>query len=289
MRFGCCVALASFVPPTSGAGSIKAGSRYEAQTAAVPAALRAMEEAGCDFAEFGVGMVGPELPEESFNLFRSALDGAALKAECFNSFIAPHVKLTGENRDWNRIEQYVATAAERVAAVGGETIVFGSGGARNIPDRFPREEAEAQLEEFLHMCADKAGAAGIQIAIEPLNRRESNILNSVEEADEMAKRVNRPEIAVLADFYHLMEEREPFEAIENCGNRLIHVHVADTGRLYPGSGRYDYPRFYEALYEAGYDRRISVECNWNDFAAETKPAIAFLRESHADAVERFTR
>ena len=289
MRFGCCVALASFVPPTSGAGSIQAGSRYEAQTAAVPAALRALEEAGCDFAEFGVGMVGPELPEESFNLFRSALDGASIKAECFNSFIAPHVKLTGRDRDWSRIEQYVAVAAERVSAVGGGVIVFGSGGARNVPDGFPREEAEAQLEEFLHMCADKAGAAGIQIAIEPLNRRESNILNTVEEADAMAKRVNRPEIAVLADFYHLMEEREPFEAIENCGSRLIHVHVADTGRLYPGSGRYDYPRFYEALYEADYDRRISVECNWNDFSAEAKLAAAFLRESYADAMERFTR
>lgn len=286
MRFGCCVALASFVPPTSGAGSIKAGSRYETQTAAVPAALRALEDAGCDFAEFGVGMVAPELPEESFNLFRSALDGASIKAECFNSFIAPHVKLTGESRDWNRIEQYVAVAAERVAAVGGAVIVFGSGAARNAPDGFPREEAEAQLEQFLHMCADKAEAAGIQIAIEPLNRRESNILNTVEEAHEMAKRVNRPEIAVLADFYHLMEEREPFEAVENCGSRLIHVHVADTGRLYPGSGRYDYPRFYEALHEANYDARISVECNWNDFAAETKPAVAFLRESYADAMER---
>ena len=289
MRFGCCVALASFVPPSSGAGSIKAGNRFEAQTAAVPAALRSMEEAGCDFAEFGVGMVGPELPEESFNLFRSALEESPLKAECFNSFIAPHVKLTGPNRDWERIERYVGAAAQRVAAVGGEVIVFGSGGARNVPDGFPRQEAQAQLDEFLHMCADKAAENGIRIAIEPLNRRESNILNSVEEAHETAERVNRPEIAVLTDFYHLMEESEPFEAIENCGNRLIHVHVADTGRLYPGSGRYDYPRFYEALYEANYDARVSVECNWIDFTAETAPAMSFLRESFADAMARLAR
>ena len=283
MRFGCCVALASFVPPTSGAGSSDGNGRYESQVSAVAGALRALESAGCDFAEFGVGMVGPELPEESFALFQKALESSSLRAECFNSFIAPDVQLTGPERDWKRVERYVGAAVERVAALKGEVIVFGSGAARNVPEGFSRASAEDQLAEFLEMCAETASGVNMKIAIEPLNRRESNILNTAREARAMAERVDRPEIGVLVDFYHLMEEREPFEEIEECGERLLHAHAADTGRLYPGSGRYDYPRFYEALHEAGYDRRVSVECNWRDFAAEAAEAVPFLRRSYEES------
>ena len=96
----------------------------------------------------------------------------------------------------------------------------------------------------------------------------------------MAKRVDMPEVAVLADFYHMDEEDEPLSNIADAGAQLAHVHVADTGRLYPGTGSYDYPGFWAALGEAGYDARISVECNWRDFPSEVAPAMAFLRQSH---------
>jgi sugar phosphate isomerase/epimerase len=168
--------------------------------------------------------------------------------------------------------------------VGGRVIVFGSGGARNIPEGFSRERAEAQLVEFLELAAEHVGKNGMKIAIEPLNRSESNVLNSVAEAVELAQRVNRDAIGVLVDFYHLTLEEEPFDHIAAAGSVLIHAHVADSGRLYPGSGSYPYPAFYGALRGAGYDERISIECNWRDFAGELPRAMRFLRESYS----RFT-
>jgi hypothetical protein len=80
-------------------------------------------------------------------------------------------------------------------------------------------------------------------------------------------------------FSHLEVEREPFDHIPPAGSRLLHVHVADTGRLHPGVGSYDYMGFYRALRKAGYDARISIECNWCDFLREIAPAMRFVRQS----------
>lgn len=285
MRFGSTVPLASFVPPTSGAGQLSAGERYEQSVAQVPRALEALIAAGCEFAEFGVGMTAPELPESAFEGFRRAVEASGLRAECFNSYIPPRLKLVGPNRDWKAIQQYVAVSAERMASLGGEVVVFGSGGARSVPEGYPRQKAEAELIEFLQMAGEHAQQFGLQIAVEPLNRRESNILNTIAEALALVERVAHPHVGVLADFYHLDEEGEPFEHIAQAGERLFHVHVADTGRLYPGSGSYDYPSFYAALQGAGYDRRISIECNWHNFAEEVGPAMRFLRESYRAFLE----
>ncbi|MAF10944.1 xylose isomerase [Candidatus Poribacteria bacterium] len=281
MQFGCCVALASFVPPTSGARQLDAGSAHQAQIEKVPDAIEVLVDAGCDFMEFGVGMVGPDLPEASFESFRAALADAPLAAECFNSFIAPSVRLVGPERDWARVEAYVSTAVARVVAAGGEIIVFGSGGARNVPDDYSRDAADAEIDEFLRFAGEQGRLHGVTIAIEPLNTKESNILTSVAEACAVAGRVDMPEVAVLADFYHMDEEDEPFSNIVDAGFQLTHVHVADTGRLHPGTGSYDYPGFWQALAGAGYNSRISVECNWRDFPKEVAPAMRFLRESHS--------
>jgi sugar phosphate isomerase/epimerase len=281
MRFGCCVALASFVPPTSGAKQLDIRDAYEARIAAVPNAMTSLTNAGCDFAEFGVGMVAPDLPDAAFEAFRRVVADSPLAAECYNSFIPPDIRLVGPDRDPHRIERYVAVATERVAATGGKIIVFGSGGARRVPDGYPRESAEDELVDFLRVTAEHARRLGITIAIEPLNRSESNILNSVEESVALARRVDREEIRVLVDFYHLTLEEEPMSHIVDAGECLAHVHVADTGRLYPGSGSYPYPDFYAALRDARYDARISVECNWRDYDHEVVAAMRFLRESYA--------
>jgi sugar phosphate isomerase/epimerase len=277
MRFGCCVPLGTFVPPTAGATQLDEQEALETRMRQLQEAIRVVEDAGCDFLEFGVGVVAPERPEPVFERLQATLKSTSLVPECFSSFIPPDIALVGAARDRGRIEAYVAVASRRVAALGGKIIVFGSGKARSIPPGMSPETAEAQLLEFLNLAADHARANGIRIAIEPMNRQESNVVNSLAEAVSLAERVNRAEIGVLVDFYHLDEEKEPLEHISRAGKRLIHVHVADTGRLFPGSGSYDYPGFWRALREAGYDARVTIECNWRDFPAEAGPAMRFLR------------
>ena len=223
-------------------------------------------------------MLCPESPKSLFEGFKDVLSDYSLRAECFNSFIPADLKVTGPDVDKVRLDNYLANATERAAELDGEIIVFGSGGARGVPEGFSRKRAHDQILEFLETAANYAGQHGLVIAIEPLNCAETNMINSIAEAVQFADELRRPEVQVLVDFYHQMLEDEAFDEIVRAGERIVHVHVADTDRLYPGSGRYDYGRFAKSLADAGYNKRVSVECNFRDFDKEVPQSIQFLHE-----------
>ena len=94
----------------------------------------------------------------------------------------------------------------------------------------------------------------------------------------LARDVDRPNVRVLADIYHFEVESEPVEAMRQGADILAHVHLADSGRLYPGSGTYPLRPWFALLHEMGYAQRASVECTWGaDFASEARAAAEFLR------------
>lgn len=278
MKLSCCAGLASFVPQTVDAKQLDTGSAYRAKLEKAPATLKTLSDAKCDFFEFGVGMLCPESPRSLFEEFKDLVSDYPLRAECFNSFIPADLKVTGPDVDKVRLDNYLANATERAAELDGEIIVFGSGGARGVPEGFSRKRAHGQILEFLEAAANYAGQHGLVIAIEPLNRAETNLINSIAEAVQFADELGKPEVQVLVDFYHQMLEGEAFDEIVRAGERIVHVHVADTDRLYPGSGKYDYSRFARSLADAGYNKRVSVECNFRDFDKEVPQSIRFLQE-----------
>ena len=188
-------------------------------------------------------MLCPESPKSLFEGFKDLVSDYPLQAECFNSFIPADLKVTGPNVDKVRLNNYLAAATERAAELNGEIIVFGSGGARHVQEGFSRKQAHDQILEFLEAAANYAREHELVIAIEPLNRSETNVINSIAEAVLFADELGRPEVQVLVDFYHQMLEGEGFNEIVRAGERVAHVHVADTDRLYPGSGKYDYQLF----------------------------------------------
>jgi sugar phosphate isomerase/epimerase len=241
------------------------------------------KEAGFDFLE---GKVVTLLADEDNLGLPAALaryQNAALPVRAFNVFLPGDLKIVGPAVDETRLQGYIRRALDRVRAVGGELVVFGSGGARSIPPGFSRTEAIGQISWFLSQAAGVAEAAGLVIAIEPLNRQESNVINSVAEAVEIAQQVNRPSIRVLADFYHMDEEQEPLEHLLTYKDWLVHIHLADTGRRSPGTGHYPYPTFIAYLHQAGYQGRLSIECRWDDFPREANPSVQFLRRAWKEA------
>ncbi len=238
-----------------------------------------LAEAGYDFIELSVARdLQPEASEEAWAPTRAAIEALPLRPAVFNVFLPADLRITGPEIDAERIRRYLYTAFRRASALGGEVIVFGSGRARMVPEGFPREEAWDQLIRFVRWAGHEAQATGMRLAIEPLNRQECNIINSVAEAQRLAEAAGHPAVYVLADLYHMMEEEEPFENLIAAEAKLLHVHVADTERRPPGKGAYPYPEFMRALKTFGYDRRISIECRWEDFAAECADALTFLRE-----------
>jgi sugar phosphate isomerase/epimerase len=237
-----------------------------------------IQDAGYDYIEMGVATVKPEQADAEFEPVRDQLAELDIKPEAWNCLLPGDLKVTGPEVDGYRIERYLRTAFRRIEELGGEIVVFGSGKARSVPDDFPVDEARTQIVQFLTTAGQVAGIHGITIAIEPLNSKESNILNSVTEAVEIANAVGHPFVKVLADLYHMDEDSEPLEDIIRAGDDLVHVHTADSGRLYPGSGSYPHAEFFRLLKSIGYDERMSVECSFKDFSTECRKALDFLRK-----------
>lgn len=241
----------------------------------------AAQAAGFDYVECTVVSLRPEADDATFAPILAAYRAAPLPVDAFNVLLPGDLKVVGPEVDWVRVERYAANAIARVAAVGARRVVFGSGGARSVPDGFGRGQAQGQLARFLHLLADQSETRGVTVVIEPLNRKESNILNDVSEAAALALRVDRPSIRVLADLYHMQEEGEALGHISANGIWLGHMHVADSGRLAPGTGSYPYREFAAELAQIGYGRGdwggISVECRWQDFEREAPASVRFLR------------
>lgn len=241
---------------------------------------------GCDYLECGVSELLPLISEDDHPEVEARMAefaAAALPIKAFAGFIPADLKVTGPEVEWGRLSAYLDTALRRASQVGADIVVWGSGPSRHVPDGFARDGAEEQVVRFLHLAGHWAGQHGVTIAIEPLNTKESNIVNSVSEGVNFAERVAHPRIRVLADFYHMQEEDEPTDVISRFGPWLSHMHTADTGRLYAGSGDYPYADFVAEVNKAGYQGMLSVECRWGeDLAGEIKASIDYLKSLWAD-------
>ncbi|GAE94309.1 hypothetical protein JCM21714_3456 [Gracilibacillus boraciitolerans JCM 21714] len=234
-----------------------------------------IKEAGYNFLECTVTSLMPE-DDQQFDAIWEKYKKCPLPIETCNILLPGDLPVTGPNVETARIRSYIDTAMHRVKMIGADTVVFGSGKARSFPEGFSKIEAEAQIIVFLTMVAQVIEPLHITLVIEPLNKKESNIINSVPEAIELAKKISHPSIQVLADLYHMEEEKEPLSHLITAKDCLKHVHVADSGRMAPGRGTYPYREFKQYLAEAGYNNRISIECEWNHVEQELKDAKAFL-------------
>jgi len=234
---------------------------------------------GYDYLELPVSTALSPLDDDaSFAARGAALQALRPRVRAFNVFAPRQLRLTGDGVDWDQVETYVERALRRAGDLGGDVVVFGSGASRSVPDGFSRAIAWGQLVRFLTLCADHAARNGLVVAIEPLNKGETNILNTYPEAVRMARDVARDEVRVLADIYHFMQDGEPLDDILEAPEWLAHVHLADTGRRWPGSGSYPLERVFAILGEIDYAGKASIECSWgDDFTAESSRALRFLR------------
>lgn len=214
---------------------------------------------GYDYIEFPLAPFGLE-DAAALADAKAAISASPLATSASCVFLARDLRVVGPDADIPRYRNYIGYAVELLVHAKADVIVYGSGWARNIPDGYDRARGEAEFVASLDLAAEALKGSGTTLVIEPLNTRESNVANSVSEGTRFARAVNRPEVRVLADFYHMDEEKEPLGTLEDNAHWLRHIHVADTGRLNPGTGQYPYPEFVRCLRNAGYAHRISVEC-----------------------------
>jgi D-psicose/D-tagatose/L-ribulose 3-epimerase len=155
--------------------------------------------------------------------------------------------------------QYIKDCIDLVHDLGGEEITIVPG---LVGKTKPTASAEQEWEWAVSGLKDiyeYAGPKGVRLALEPLNRFETCLINRGAQALLLAEEVG-PECGVCLDAFHMnIEEDDVFESIREAGPRLVDFHVADTNRMACGMGHYDWPKIIATLKEVGYDGALTNE------------------------------
>jgi sugar phosphate isomerase/epimerase len=162
-------------------------------------------------------------------------------------------------------------------------------GGPRVPDLSPHQTALGLerglfLAELQHIAGD-AERAGSTVILEPLNRYETHFINTLDQGAEYCRRVNRPGIRIMADFFHMaIEEANIATSIRLSAPFIRYVHVADSNRLQPGRGHTDFRSGFRALKDAGYDGYLGVECGLVGTPEHAlREAATYLRATWAEA------
>jgi len=236
---------------------------------------------GCSYIEESVG--GFLIPKDGDLKYAKNLE--QLHAEKFpiRSYVIllpGELKTLGPNANHEAILQRTDLALKRAKECGSKYIVFGSGASRIIPEGFDRDQAKAQHIELSKKMAPLAEKHGVKIALEPLNRGETNFINSLAEGVEIINAVNSPSFQLLCDIYHMLKEDEPADQIVKYGKHIVHCHIAEKqNRTPPGVAGDDFRPYLSALKKINYKGGLSIECFvYQDFDSQSKKGVEVLRQ-----------
>lgn len=226
--------------------------------------FKQMRTLGYDFVELLV----PEVGEIDMQEARRALDDAGLDV-VLAARVNLQRNLASAEPDAHRAGvdylKYTVDCAQALGAkiVGGpltgNPLVF----AGRAPQPVSEEERLARKDRCvagLKEAGDYAKSAGITLAVEPLNRFESDVLCTTQQAMELLDAVDHPAVQLMLDSFHMhMEESSLAEAIRLGGQRIVHFQANENHRGFPGTGSTDWVAVCRALHEVGYKGPISLE------------------------------
>lgn len=239
-----------------------------------------LRENGCTFIQPSVGSY--LMPGESEKKFeRNLKKHADLGIDVFacNSFIPGDLKSVGPEHDQAAVLEYAEKVFQRAQQADVEVIVFGSGASRRIPEGFSKEEAFAQFIALGKEMAPLAAKYDVIICMENLNSTETNMINTFEEAYQIASAIDHPNFKLTVDIYHMLMENESPEIILEAAKYVHHCDLAEKeGRAAPGVHNEDFRPYFNALKTIGYRGKIAIECRWDDMEAQLPLAVQTVKQ-----------
>ena len=162
-----------------------------------------------------------------------------------------------------RTQDYLRHCVEVATRVGSGTVagpMYAAVGRLWRLDESERSETLALVAERLRPVAEFAAERGVKLAVEPLNRYETSLVNTVEQALALLEALDHAAGGLLLDTFHLnIEEKRPADAARRAAGHIAHVHACGTDRGAPGTDSFDWPEFLAALDDAGYGGPLCIE------------------------------
>ena len=216
--------------------------------------------------EMGYDVV--EIPVEDPSLIEVKALGMALKDHGLRPVICgafgPTRDLTHEDPSYHKtsfdyIQQCFDISSELGAGFVAGPMYSAVGKARLLPPDQKKAEWELAVTNLRKVC-EMAQASGQRIALEALNRFETDLINTSEELMQLIRDINHPAAGVLLDGFHMsIEEPDLEKAITQVGDKLLHVQVSENYRGTPGTGQTNWEAFRTGLEKVDYKGVVSIE------------------------------
>lgn len=191
------------------------------------------------------------------------LDQVGIKALVCGAF--------GPNRDMSAEDatiradatRYLRTCIDLAARLGSETVagpMYAGVGNTAMREPAARRAQWDRAVEGLRPLADYASTKGVKLAFEPLNRFETDLVNTVDQGLRLIADIGRPNVGFLLDTFHMnIEEKSIPDAIRRAGRHILEFHACSSDRGTPGEDHLPWPAIAAALAESGYDGPVVIE------------------------------
>jgi sugar phosphate isomerase/epimerase len=200
-----------------------------------------------------------------------------------NGFIRPaELRCVGPNANHESILKWSDVAFRRLKQAKGKFIVFGSAGARQVPDGWPKDKANEQFVALLKQLGPLAEAQGLVVAVEQLRAEECNYINHLSEGAALIRAAGHPNVRMLADLYHMACGGDTPADLKAAMDVVVHVEIAEkAGRTVPGVSGDDFRPYFRVLKESNYRGAVSIEGKWT--ATDIGPAFQEIAKQAAEA------
>lgn len=211
---------------------------------------------GVRYVELPGDRYGPDLGARDLRRLRALLTRHDLQVSGVCGLFSPDNDLSSPAPSVRgRAIEYVRRNAELTAETGGEylLLVAGAVGRPQPEDPYERDRSV----ESVRRVADELAALGVRGAVEPIRSAEVSFCHTLSDAARYIEAVGHPAVRhINADIYHMLtEEANPYAALEEHGDRIINLHLADTNRGALGGGVLDLDLVLQALHATGHTER----------------------------------
>jgi D-psicose/D-tagatose/L-ribulose 3-epimerase len=177
--------------------------------------------------------------------------------------------------------QYVLWLIDAAAQLGSPVVcgpLYSAVGKAHLEDSAARVQEWSLAVSEIGEIADVAAGKGVRLALEPLNRFETDMINTVSQGRKFIEDVGRANVGLHLDTFHMhLEEKNSAEAIRSAGNKIFHFHACENDRGVPGTGQVRWQDIAPALKSVNYQEAVVIE-SFTPQVKEIARAVNIWRE-----------
>ena len=238
--------------------------------------LKHAKELGFDIYEIGVE--DPSSFDPAY--VKQEADMAGIQINICGAFGPERDISSDDSRYRDKGMEYIRTLIDMASVFGSPYVagpMYAATGKAGMASEEERKRQRSYAVDNLRDLAGYAATKGIRLALEPLNRFETDFLNTVDQGVELLDEIGCDNVGLLLDTFHMnIEEKSLGQAIRRAGSRLFDFHACSNDRGTPGQDHIDWDEISKALRDVGYDGAVVIESFTTDIT-EIAKAVSLWR------------